>query len=154
MLERALRVLLAIAGAVVMCVPAACADDEGEPRATRPSAEPTDTTSAMAPHATAALPTDPVDASEPAILRIEAPAQVECTGPDARVEVSFATQDVVAVAFVVDGRPVEGPPPPTTGVHEVAVPCDGRAHTVMLVGSGATGGAPVFATEAVVTSPA
>ena len=68
----------------------------------------------------------------------------------ANVTFTYATVDLTAVAFVVDGQSAAGAtPPPTSGEYSVAVPCDGNVHTIQLVGSGPSG--PAFASKAVVT---
>ena len=84
------------------------------------------------------------------ILRFDAPADVSCTGATAAVTLTYATVDLTAVAIVVDGQPAAGATaPPTSGEYSVALPCDGNAHTIQLIGSGPSG--PAFASKAVVT---
>ena len=88
--------------------------------------------------------------SDGRVLRFDAPADVSCTGATTNVTFTYATVDLTAVAFVVDGQSAAGAtPPPTSGEYSVAVPCDGNVHTIQLVGSGPSG--PAFASKAVVT---
>ena len=84
------------------------------------------------------------------VLQFEAPAVVSCAGATANVTLTYVTVNLTAVGFVVDGQPATGATaPPTSGEYSVALPCDGNAHTVQLVGSGPSG--PAFASKAVVT---
>jgi hypothetical protein len=143
------RRLLVAAVGTLLAVLAGCGDDE--------SASPPTTDRHAVVGVTPPSPTttraggDTSVGAAAEILRIEAPSEIDCTGATVDVEISYATRNLDAVAFAVDGASVTGPPAPASGVHTVPVPCDGRVHTVMLIGTGPDG--PVFATEAIVTRP-
>lgn len=126
---------------------AGCSGDSSSPTATE-----TDSSDVL-PHPTTAPQTgDTVLAPGAEVLRFDLPGDISCVPDTALVEVSYATSDLDAVGFVVDGQPVQtGAAPPTSGTFGVPVPCDGKVHTLMLIGSGA--GGPAFATKAVVTRP-
>jgi hypothetical protein len=112
-------------------------------------------TSVLAPHASGPTPApgDTALLTGSQVLQFDVPNDISCVPDVALVEVSYATRDLDAVGFVVDGVSVATPdarPDGTTVI--IPVPCDGTVHTIMLVGSGA--GGPAFASKAVVTRPA
>jgi hypothetical protein len=72
----------------------------------------------------------------PPIASFTAPPSVSCAGAaQARVPVRFQTDKTMTVAFLVDNRQVEGIPP-LSGGFDIPVPCDGSAHTIILVAVG------------------
>jgi hypothetical protein len=72
----------------------------------------------------------------PPIGSFTAPPSVTCAaGAQTRVPVQFRTEKAMTVAFLVDMRQVEGLPP-LSGGFDVPVPCDGAAHTIILVAVG------------------
>jgi hypothetical protein len=143
LLVRRAFALLIVAGMLAM----GCGGDDASPEpsgfhtSTSPSSRPTTTT--PAPDDTAAI--------EPEVLRFEAPAEVRCASSEASVRVTYTTRDVTTVAFAVDGASAGGTPAPSSGEHDVAVPCNGRVHTILLVAVGPSGQA--VATRAVRTQP-
>jgi hypothetical protein len=143
---------LILLSVVLATLVAGCGDDgeDSSRDVTRPSVTST------SPHS----PVDPRDSGDtgdtalgpgPEVVQFEAPTEIACPSDRAMVEVSYTTRDVTAIGFAVDGASVSGPAAPISGTYDISLPCDGRVHTIMLVGSGA--GAPVFATKAVATRP-
>jgi hypothetical protein len=129
---------------------AACTDNETTATRSDPSS-PTLTS----PHASvpAPAPGDTALAPGAEVLRFETAADIPCVPPTASVEVTYETRGLDAVGFVVDGATAPtADAPPAGATVAVSVPCDGKVHTVMLVGSGADG--PAFASKAVATRPA
>jgi len=133
---------------LLVCIAASAGCSEDGEQASRGSARPSVTSTS--PHGTVATG-DTALGPGPEVVQFEAPTEVACTSDGAVVEVSYTTRDVTAIGFAVDGASVSGPAAQTSGTYEIPLPCDGRVHTIMLVGSGA--GAPVFATKAVATRP-
>jgi hypothetical protein len=141
----------ALALIVVACT--AAAGCGGEREATGPPATHTGTTGSTGstvPPPTGSTPdgTAPVESE---VLRFDAPAEVACTTGDTSVRVTYVTRDVTTVAFAVDGQSVTGAAAPLSGEYDVAVPCDGRVHTILLVAVGPPGQA--VATRAVRAQP-
>jgi hypothetical protein len=65
---------------------------------------------------------------------------VNCSGAQASVPMSWSTRHAQTVEFQVDGQPVSaGAGYPVSGVGKVAVPCDGSEHLVVLSASGPGG---------------
>jgi hypothetical protein len=80
----------------------------------------------------------------PEVVSFEAPPEVACEGASAAVPVTYETRDATAVGLVVDqaaSTAVEDPP--LSGSQTLEVPCDGRAHTILLIAVGAEGGQSV-----------
>jgi hypothetical protein len=101
---------------------------------------------ACAPSAAPAGPTTPtattgapVPASNgPVITSFQIIDDVSCSGSPVSVPVSWSTRDAQTVKFEVDRQPLSaGADRPLAGVGQVALPCDGREHEVVLVASGA-----------------
>jgi hypothetical protein len=115
-------------------------------------------TSPSAPEAPAgptppAAPGDTPVTGGPEVVTFHLPGQVPCTGAEVAVTATYTTVGATQVAFVVDQEPVRGGPnPPVSGDAELTLPCDGNAHTVLLVAVGPTGQA--LASRAVRTGEA
>jgi hypothetical protein len=119
--------LLVSAGVVVVFVLSACA----------PSPTPASPGATTTASATSGSPSPVPSSSGPVILAFQIIDDVSCSGSQASVPVSWLTRDAQSVAFEVDGQPVSaGAGHPVSGIGNVAVPCDGREHRVVLVASG------------------
>lgn len=142
-----LRRLLVAAAAVAVL--GGCGDD-GESTSSRSTVS---TASPVAPSPTTTVgPGDTTVGPGSEILRLDAPSEIDCTAASVDVVVAYSTRNLAAVGFAVDGIAVTGPAAPMSGTYTLALPCDGRVHTIMLIGSGP--GGPVFGSEAVATRPA
>lgn len=92
------------------------------------------------------------DGEGPRIVSFEVPPVIECELIGAVVPVRFETDDTTTVAFAVDGVSDPGPAsPPLSGAHQLSLPCDGNAHTILLVAVGPRG--QTVGTRAVRTAP-
>jgi hypothetical protein len=99
-------------------------------------ATPTATTSAVATSTTTTTTTAPTS-NAPVITAFQIIDDVDCSGAQASVPVSWATRNVQTVEFQVDHQPVgAGAGYPVNGIGNVPVPCDGKSHTVVLVAFG------------------
>lgn len=79
----------------------------------------------------------PPPATAPSITRFDVLDDVTCGGGTVDVPGAWVTQNAQAVNFSVDGQPLPAAAGfPTTGVGNIAVPCDGAAHKVTLTASG------------------
>jgi hypothetical protein len=137
----------AVASMMVACVLAVgCSGDDDAPTPT--GFHPTISTAARP---TTVPAPDDTASTDPEVIRFDAPAEIRCAASPASVRVSYTTRDVTTVAFAVDGASVGGAPPPTSGEHDIELPCDGRIHTILLVAVGPSGQA--VATRAVRTEP-
>jgi hypothetical protein len=97
---------------------------------------PTATTSAVATSTVTATTTPPA-ANLPVITAFQIIDDVDCSGAQASVPVSWATRNVQTVEFEVDRQPVSaGAGYPVNGIGNVPVPCDGKSHTVVLAAFG------------------
>jgi hypothetical protein len=144
---------VAAAGALVALGLAACSGGGGAPMAgtatTLPERAPIQ---AEEPRMTP--PPSTMAAGEgPRVESIEVVPPAACGPGDAQVVVRYATSGATTVAFAVDqASPAGGEPPPPTGEHVLAVACDGRSHTVLLVALDAEGRQAV-ASAVVTTTP-
>src|SRR5690348_14915094 len=99
-----------------------------------PATTPTATASAVATPTTTT--TTPVS-NAPVITAFQIIDDVDCSGAQASVPVSWATRNAQTVSFEVDRQPVgAGAGYPVNGIGNVPVPCDGKSHTVVLVAFG------------------
>jgi hypothetical protein len=122
-----LRLVAAMAGLAGLTGLVACAPST--------PATPTATTSAVATTTTTTT-TTPIS-NAPVITAFQIIDDVDCSGAQASVPVSWATRNVQTVEFQVDHQPVSaGAGYPVNGIGNVPVPCDGKSHTVVLVGFG------------------
>ena len=72
-------------------------------------------------------------ANAPEISTFEVPPNVACTeGETASVTVTYKTSGATTIALMLDVTQVEGKPP-MSGTFAVPVPCDGDAHTIVLI---------------------
>ena len=127
-----LRLLAVTTGVTLVTLLSACATSAPAP------AEPVATTSAGP---TGARPADPSSGGM-VITAFHVIGDVSCSGAQASVPMSWSTRDAQTVEFQVDGQPVgAGAGYPVSGTGNVAVPCDGREHEILLVASGSRGGA-------------
>lgn len=70
--------------------------------------------------------------AKPTILTFQAPPELSCGGlTEATATVVYETRNADRVAILLDGRQLPGAPS-VSGRLEVTVPCDGRAHVVLL----------------------
>jgi hypothetical protein len=111
---------LALAGLTVFTVLSACA----QPPPPAP-ANPVATTPAPPPSSS----------GRPVITAFQVIDDISCSGAQASVPMSWATRDVQKVEFEVDRQPVSATYP-VSGVGNIAVPCDGREHAVVLLATG------------------
>jgi hypothetical protein len=107
-----------VAGLVVLTVLSACG---------RPSATP----AGLGPTTSAAATGGPV------ITAFQVIDDISCSGAQASVPVSWATRDTQKVQFQVDRQPLSAGYP-LSGIGNVVVPCDGRAHEVVLLAIGSS----------------
>jgi hypothetical protein len=127
-----LRLLAVTTGVTLVTLLPACASLAPAP--TEPVA-----TAAAGP--TGALPAEPLSRGT-VITAFHVIGDVSCSGAQASVPMSWSTRDAQTVEFQVDGQPVgAGAGYPVSGTGNVAVPCDGREHEILLVASGPRGGA-------------
>ncbi len=139
-----LRVVAVLAGLAGLTGLVACAPST--------PATPTATTSAVATSTTTTTTTAVPVSNAPVITAFQIIYDVDCSGAEASVPVSWATRNVQTVEFQVDHQPVgAGAGYPVNGIGNVAVPCDGRAHTVTLTATGS--GASASLSRSVNTSP-
>jgi hypothetical protein len=119
-----LRLVAVVAGLAGLTGLGACAPST--------PATPTATTSAVATSiTTTTTPNGPV------ITAFQIIDDVDCSGAQASVPVSWATRNVQTVEFQVDHQPVgAGAGYPVNGIGNVPVPCDGKSHTVVLAAFG------------------
>ena len=148
----ALAVVAAVAAMAAMA--SGCGDD--------PTTAPTTTTAPAGPlPSLERLPPDPghgaldnpaAAAAGPGLDDVVAPAEVACRdGGDAAVPLQWSAPTARVVRVVVDGEPVAGDLP-AVGATEVAVPCDGGIH-VLLVAAVGDEPEPSVASVAVRTAP-
>jgi len=98
--------------------------------------EPGATTSAGATGSRSARPSS----EGPVITAFQIIDDVSCSGSQASVPMSWSTRDAQTVEFQVDRQPVSaGAGFPVSGIGNIAVPCDGHEHEVVLVASGTSG---------------
>lgn len=86
---------------------------------------------------------------EPNSFRVRAP--LECDAPTHDATVEWVAQGATAATILVDSTEVADRVP-VTGSFDLTLPCDGVAHTVLLVLSDGVG-APVTLTQAVLAAP-
>jgi hypothetical protein len=122
-----LRLLAVMAGLAGLTGSVACAPST--------PATPTATTSAVATSTTTTTTTP--TSNGPVITAFQIIDDVDCSGAQASVPLSWATRNVQTVEFQVDHQPVgAGAGYPVDGIGNVPVPCDGKSHTVVLVAFG------------------
>jgi hypothetical protein len=132
-------------------VAAACTDSGEPPPSTTAASTPRSSpTAPAAPHQTATT-LDGATGDEPQIVFFEAPTEVPCAGPEASVSTTYETVNATAIGFAVDGVSADGSGPPLSGSYQLRVPCDGNAHTLLLVAVGVADQA--VSTQAVRTAP-
>jgi hypothetical protein len=96
---------------------------------------------AQPPPPAPASPAPPTSASPspssggPVITAFQVIDDISCSGAQASVPMSWATRDAQKVEFEVDRQPANSGYP-VSGVGNIAVPCDGREHAVVLVAVG------------------
>jgi hypothetical protein len=140
---RARRSLAALGAVVALFVVAGCADDCDDatgagsgvgPAVTLPDQLATTTTSGEpAPGGTAASSDDPVGVPSSGCglcLTVEAP--LRCQGETVAVTARWVDRGGTRAGILVDGKTAPGDVAPA-GPFDLDVPCDGRAHTVVLV---------------------
>jgi hypothetical protein len=126
-----LRLLAVTTGVTLVTLLSACATSAPAP------AEPLATSAGP----TGARPAEPSSGGT-VITAFHVIGDVSCSGAQASVPMSWSTRDAQTVEFQVDGQPVgAGAGYPVSGTGNVAVPCDGREHEILLVASGSRGGA-------------
>ena len=76
--------------------------------------------------------------SGPVITAFQIIDDVNCTGAQALVPISWATRDAQKVEVQVDRSPLT-PGYPPSGIGNIPVPCDGHEHTVVLAAFGSSG---------------
>jgi hypothetical protein len=86
---------------------------------------------------------------EPESFRVRSP--LECAGPTYDATVEWTARGATAATIVVDGTQVADQVP-VTGSFDLTLPCDGVAHTVLLVLADGVGD-PVTLTQAVLAAP-
>jgi hypothetical protein len=122
-----LRLVAVVAGLAGLTGLGACAPST--------PATPTATTSAVATSITTTTTT--TTPNGPVITAFQIIDDVDCSGAEASVPVSWATRNVQTVEFQVDHQPVgAGAGYPVNGIGNVPVPCDGKSHTVVLAAFG------------------
>ena len=127
-----LRLLAVTIGVTLVTLLPACASSAPAPT------EPVATTAAGPTGARLAEPSS----GGTVITAFHVIGDVSCSGAQASVPMSWSTRDAQTVEFQVDGQPVgAGAGYPVSGTGNVAVPCDGREHEILLVASGPRGGA-------------
>lgn len=130
-----------------------CGSDDGPPSTSAAGGDPAPSLEPVPPstgHGAVANPS--AQDAGPGIDAASAPSRVGCTaGADAVVPVTWSAPAATVVRFVVDGQPVAGDRPPS-GQAEVAVPCDGAVHVVLVVAVGDQP-EPSLASLAVLTEP-
>jgi hypothetical protein len=115
---------LVLAGLTVLTVLSACAEP--------PSPAPADsgaTTSATG------SPSPSPSSGGPLVTAFQVIDEISCSGAQASVPMSWATRDTQKVEFEVDRQPLSAGYP-VSGIGNIAVPCDGREHAVVLIAVG------------------
>lgn len=128
---RPLGLLAVTTGVTVVTLLSACTPSSA------PAPTDTGATTAVAP--TDARPAGPSTGGT-VITTFHVIGDVSCSGAQASVPMAWSTRDAQTVEFQVDGQPVgAGAGYPVSGTGNVAVPCDGREHEILLVASGPGG---------------